>query len=138
MFSNSWPLRAPSQEDVTTPVYDIDQFQNSLPPVSEKPQYFPLTRPARHGTYANSTASITKQESKFRTLFWPAVAICVPIALLSATLLALVFAYRVTSEPSIFKSGNGTDDSNDKHDSYVLVNFSASKSTDSHPLDGTD
>lgn len=138
MFSNNWPLRGPSQEDVTTPVYDIDHFQNSIPQVSEKPQYFPLTRPVRHGTDATSNASINKQESKFKTLFWPAVAICVPIALLSATLLALVFAYRVDSEPSIFKSGNATEDSNDKHNSYVLVNFSASKSTSAPPLINAD
>ena len=130
MFSHNWPLRGPSQEDITTPVYDLDHFQNSLPQVSEKTQHFPLTRPPQHDIDATSTASVPKQESKFRTLFWPSVAICVPIALLSATLLTLVFAYRVKSEPSIFRDGG--EDPNNKHNSYVLVNFSASTYPPSH------
>jgi hypothetical protein len=85
-----------------------------------------LTRPPTHDLDAASTAS-TKQESKFRILFWPALAICVPIALLSATLFALAFGYRAKSDKIIF-SESGGDGLVDKHGAYVLVNFSASKS----------
>ena len=131
MFSHNWPLRGPSQEDITTPVYDLDQFQNSLPQTLEKPHNFPLTRPIRHDTSTKSV-SVQKQESRFRTLFWPTVAITIPIALLSATLLTLVFAYRVKSEPSLFKDGG--DDPHGKHNTYVLVNFSASKSVNDHDI----
>ena len=126
MFSHNWPLRGPSNDDLTTPVHDIDSFQNSLPQISEKTEHFRLTRPIRHDTDATS-ASIPKQDSRFRTLFWPALAITVPISLLSATLLTLVFAYRVKLEPSLFQDGG--EDPKGKHSMYVLVNFSASKSS---------
>lgn len=127
MSFHGWPLRGPSQENITPPVHDINNFQNIIPTASEKPHSLPLTRPARQWTDAFSPAAAVRKDSKFRTVFWPAIAITVPIALLSATLMVLVFAYKITSEPSIFRDGNGEKDPQGKHNAYILVNFSASE-----------
>jgi hypothetical protein len=128
MAFHGWPLRGPSQEDITTPVHDISSFENALPtPESEKPHNLPLTRPARQWTDALAAAAAVKNDSKLRTIFWPALAITIPIALLSATLMALVFAYRISSEQSIFHDGSSPQDPHGAHDYYILVHFSASK-----------
>lgn len=129
MFATNWPLRGPARNSLQGgQAYDIGQFRNSISlPATESFHYTPLTRPSRQDTDISHRTLVPKQDSKVRTLLWPAVAITIPIALLSATLLGLVFGYRVRSEPSIFR--NEAEDESNKHTSHVLVEFSASKLT---------
>lgn len=129
-FSTNWPLQAGSQTDLRGQVHDLNRFENTLPNSDynsvhqDEEKHVTLTRPSPYNINTNSDRPIHGPKSKLRSVFWPALAITVPIALLSATLLALVFAYQVHSQPSIFNIGSS---SNQQGKNYVLVNFSASK-----------
>jgi len=58
-------------------------------------------------------------------LIVPTAVIIIPMAIIAASVLGLVFGYRVKSDETLFPS---PDDANDLEDnSYVLVNFSASE-----------
>ncbi len=119
-----------SQTDLRGQVHDIDTFQNTLPtldtalPQLDSEKHAPLTRPSPYDADDASDASLPRPDTRLKTLFLPALMITVPIALLSATLLALVFGYRTRSEPSIFTDGR---DSSQENRLYVLVNFSATR-----------
>lgn len=56
---------------------------------------------------------------------WPAFAICIPMVLLSASLLYIVFNYRVETGVNMFDKNSTTSNFNDKR--HLLVDFSATK-----------
>ena len=120
MHSSDWPLAAPVQNYSLGQFYGIDN-PNALPQITDTAPT-QITRPS---ISEPDDPSIRAPRSKLRVLLWPAFAITVPIALLSAALLGLVLGYRVRSEPSIFKN-DGEEQYNDRM-AYVLVDFSASE-----------
>ena len=60
-------------------------------------------------------------------LIVPTAVVTIPMAIIAASLLGLVFGYRVKSDETLFPSPD--DIHNLKDHSFVLVNFSASKYT---------
>lgn len=59
---------------------------------------------------------------RLRVVFWPTLALCLPITLLSAALLLLVFYNRITPETSLFEENR----KQHSYSQYILVDFSAS------------
>ena len=100
---------------------DIYSFRNSLPPND-----FQTSNESRIPQLDTGQSEVELQPRSFsKTLFWPVLVITIPIALISASLLALVFAYQVKSEQSLFNpSQDGSPTSNGL---YILVNYSATR-----------
>ena len=100
---------------------DIYRWRNSLPPDD-----FPQPKEAKD---LEGRANLSEVELHTRSLagslFWPVLAITVPISLISASLLALVFAYQVKSEKSLFESAQTSSDTG--NGLYILVNYSATR-----------
>jgi hypothetical protein len=122
----SWPLPAAAPDPSSETIYEAHSFANALPQ-SHDALHVPITRSS---IYDASYPALRPKKSDIRPLIWPAVAIVVPLALLSAALLGLVFGYAVRPQKSIFQ---GNEEPYNYSQPYVLVDFSASTSF-SHPV----
>lgn len=100
---------------------DISHWRNSLPPAD----YQPYEESKHSHSHSNISNLSWRPKSTSSSLVWPVLGITVPIALVSASLLALVFAYRVKSEASLF--GGAGSDASSQHGLYILVNYSATR-----------
>src|SRR5271156_7145669 len=74
---------------------------------------------------SDRSVSSVHRKTRIKSLLWPVLVITLPMALLSAALLGLVFGYRVRSQPDVFASDVGG--YQDLHSSYVLVNYPATR-----------
>lgn len=121
---------APLQTDVEGDGADTDVgvFENEIPNDVSREETRP-SPPTKRRVTASSDRSVSSVHRKtlIRSLLWPVLVITVPIALLSATLLGLVFGYRVRTQPSLFASDSGGYQDISRHSSYVLVNFPATR-----------
>ena len=121
---NRVDLQLPSNHEIgDNDIHDISTFENGLP-TPEKPQRLSLIRPHIINSEIGDSNDIERvsSETHIQSIFIPTLIICIPIALLTAALLALVLAFRVVPRSNLFMStetpGPG----------YILVNFSASMS----------
>jgi hypothetical protein len=93
-------------------------------PDDKEAQRRSLTRPPDHDLEPDLETD-SQNSSNFHllsTVFLPAFIICVPIALLCAALLAIVYFYKVDIRPNSFTPAEPQPDPG-----YVLVNFPASQ-----------
>ena len=100
--------------------YEANGFANALPQVTDT-LHVPITRSSIYDTRRETQRA---PKSNVRPLIFPALAITLPLALLSAALLGLVFGYGVRPQQSIFQGDDAPSYSYSKP--YVLVDFSAS------------
>lgn len=104
----------------SNPRYEANSFTNDLPQATDT-LHVPITRSSIYDTTFRPQRT---PKSNARPLIWPALAISVPLLLLSAALLGLVFGYGVRPQQSIFQGDDAPSYSYSKP--YVLVDFSAS------------
>lgn len=107
---------------------EVRVFENEIPNADRSHDIL-RTRPAKRGADASSDRSVSSvhRKTRIKSLLWPVLVITVPIALLSAALLGLVFGYRVKTQPSLFAADTGGYEDLHRHNSYVLVNFPATR-----------
>ena len=128
------PLRGTSGYKAT-PWTDVEEdgtnvrvFENEIP---DDVRRYDASRTRAANSHADgpSDPSVTSvhRKTRIKSLLWPVLVITVPIALLSAALLSLVFGYRVRTQPSLFASDAGGYQDVHRHDSYVLVNYPATR-----------
>ena len=119
---------APLSTDMEGEDTNVPIFENEIPSHHNKSAFL-RTRPVKHGADSSSDLSISSvhRKTRIKSLLWPVFVITVPIALLSATLLGLVFGYRVRTQPSLFAADAGGYQDIHRHNSYVLVNFPATR-----------
>jgi hypothetical protein len=119
---------APPWTDMEGDGNDIRVFENEIPN-DDRSYEDSHTRGPRRVADASSDRSVASVHGKTRikSLLWPVLVITVPIALLSAALLALVFGYRVRTQPSLFASDVGSYQDTHGHHSYFLVNYPATR-----------
>jgi hypothetical protein len=120
----------PSREEVVSTVPEMEPFQNDIPMTDfETPHApdWPLkdTFPAQAVPEKNVESRCRK--ALVQKLIVPTAVVTIPMAIIAASLLGLVFGYRVKSDETLFPSPD--DIHNLKDHSFVLVNFSASKYT---------
>jgi hypothetical protein len=103
---------------------DINNFSDQIPP-SDNPRLSRITtRQLHHEIDVQNDHTNVHRRSLAKSLFWPTLILITPITLLSAALLALVFAYEAQTDPDLFQpSGHSSQGSS----SYILVNFSATR-----------
>src|SRR5436309_2451940 len=87
---------APPWTDTGGEGTEVRMFENEIPSGGRSYDVLP-TRPAKRGGDASSDRSVSSvhRQTRIKSLLWPVLVITVPIALLSAALLGLVFGYRV-------------------------------------------
>jgi hypothetical protein len=122
-------LQLPSNEDLRdSGIHNISAFQNDIS-ITEKGHRISLIRPNVDNSHIEGDElQISATKDHIQSILTPTAIICVPIALLTAALLALVLIFRVDPQPNLFTSSP----SDSRGRGYILVNFSASKSTTSH------
>jgi hypothetical protein len=119
---------APSRMDIEDDDTTVPVFENETPHDErrhETRQARALMRPA--DAASDRSASSVHRKTRIKSLLWPVLVITVPIVLLSATLLGLIFGYRVRTQPSLFASDAGTYQDVHRHSSYVFVNYPATR-----------
>ena len=97
---------------------DINDFENRIPIDSDPAQRSrKRRRPTAESGYSTRFDNVS-------SIAWPLFLVTVPITLLCAALLAIIYGYRVTSEPGIFT----TPDSTVINDRWsILVNYPATR-----------
>jgi hypothetical protein len=107
---------------------DIRVFNNEIPN-DDRTSGVRQTRDSNVDARAPSDRSVfsVHRKTRIKSLLWPVLVITIPMALLSAALLGLVFGYRVRSEPDLFASDAGSYQDVHRHSSYVLVNYPATR-----------
>ena len=107
---------------------NVHVFENDIP-TDDDALHVPRTRVTNFDGHTHSDRSVNAVHGKTRikSLLWPVLAITVPIALLSAALLGLVFGYRVRTQPSLFVPDAGRYQDIHRHNSYVLVDYPATR-----------
>jgi len=121
---NRWSR--PPENDEIYDLHDMNKFQNQIPPIDDQQTRLSLIRPLQHESTTESyhDGVDAHRENLLTTLLWPTVVICIPISILSAALLALVFAYEITPKGNLFQPSLSPEEY--KRQSYILVNFPAS------------
>ncbi|KIW80299.1 hypothetical protein Z517_06914 [Fonsecaea pedrosoi CBS 271.37] len=125
-LTNRHSLHIPSQEEITgerTRSQSLD-FQNEIPlEQNDIRQSFIRRQYDTPEEECRFDPELLPNENLVQTILLPAAVICIPIALLAGTLLALVYMYRVVPVPNLFKPTEAT-----LHEpGFVLVNFSATR-----------
>jgi hypothetical protein len=103
---------------------DIHNFADQIP--AEEPRPARITTRQLHYEIDTGHTDHTRAQrrSLTKSLFLPTFLLIMPITLLAAALLALVFAYKVQTDPDLFQpAGQESQGSS----SYILVNFSATR-----------
>ena len=118
----------PSREDVISNLAEMEPFQNEIPMTNFETPY-PPDWPLRD-TFTAQLVPEKDIESRCRKalvekLIVPTMVVIIPMAAIAASLLGLVFGYRVKSDESLFLSPGDVPNLKDR--SYVVVNFSASE-----------
>lgn len=83
------------------------------------------SNPFQHDQEREGFSRVQPSQSLIQNFIWPAFAICVPMVLLSAALLYIIFTYQVQQTPNLFDPQDGMLHFRDAH--YILVDFSATK-----------
>lgn len=119
---------APSWTDMDGQDSNIQIFDNEIPN-DQRGHDTAGRRPAESGADVSSDRSVTSvhQQTRIKSLLWPVLVITVPMALLCATLLGLVFGYRVRTQASLFAADASGYQDLQRNSSYVLVNFPATR-----------
>jgi hypothetical protein len=119
---------APTWTEIEGEGTNFRVFENEIPD-DDRRYNVPRRRAAKRGADASSDRSVSSvhRKTRIKSLLWPMLVITVPIALLSAALLGLVFGYRVRTQPSLFAADTGGYQDVHRHSSYVLVNFPATR-----------
>ena len=120
--------KLPSASQVSLDNNDIQSFDNHIPEDRLRVQV-PLTRQAKHedDNRSDESTSSLHRKTLIKSLLWPVVAVTVPIAMLAATLLGLVYGYRVKTDDSIFPSLADQGRGAGAEQGYVLVNYPATR-----------
>jgi hypothetical protein len=119
---------APAWADIDGDGADVRVFENEIPNDDGTYGVRQTRDTNRHArTPSDRSVSSVHRKTRIKTLLWPVLVITVPMALLSAALLGLVFGYRVRSEPNLFASTAGGYQDVHRHSSYVLVNYPATR-----------
>ncbi|KAI1609914.1 hypothetical protein EDD36DRAFT_59900 [Exophiala viscosa] len=107
-------------------VPNLENFQNILPPdehISIKRKSL-IRQPGHHfDDGRDHNLHDWKYRNSFKTIIIPTAAICLPMALLSAALLTIVYLYKVDIQASLFEPALSQQGAS----SHVLVNFSATR-----------
>lgn len=125
-LTNREPSHFPLQNDVVMEETRSPPlaFQNQLPlDESDIRRSFIRWQYHKPGTGSSLEPELRAYENSVQTLLLPTTVICIPIALLASTLLALVYMYKVEPAPNLFKPPNAEFED----PGFVLVNFSASE-----------
>ena len=119
---------APAWTDIDGDGTDIRVFDNEIPNDDRTYGVRP-TQDTNVGARSPSDRSVSSvhRKTRVKSLLWPVLVITMPMALLSAALLGLVFGYRVRSQPDLFASDAGGYQDVHRHSSYVLVNYPATR-----------
>src|SRR2546423_5459278 len=106
----------------------VQVFENAIPS-NDRIYDIPQTRATTFDGHTPSDRSVSSvhRKPRVKTLIWPVFVITVPMALLSAALLGLVFGYRVRTQASLFASEAGDSQDVHRHNSFVLVNYPATR-----------
>ena len=116
----------PAAEDVRgSNSYAIESFRDEIPADDDVPRSSRTRPPHRYveiDTLSHSSLDPVHRKKRIRSLLGPVLAITLPLALLSAGLLGLVYGYRVGNEPSLFGSNSNT-----YGNGFVLVNYPATR-----------
>jgi hypothetical protein len=124
-------VQLPSREEVMSNIPEMEPFRNDIPMTDFETNY-PPDWPLRD-TFATTPvvprkdSEPTSQKALVQKLIIPTAVVIIPMAIIAASLLGLVFGYRVRSDETLFPSPG--DSNNLKDHSYVLVDFSASEYT---------
>ena len=117
-------LRFPSQDDVTKgEPYDLTDFHNQLPRTDLDIRRSLVQQNDEADVTGYTILQDAQRDILAGGLLFPTAVICIPIALLSATLLGLVYFYKIEPHSGLFNSP----EPRQKGSAYVLVNFSASE-----------
>ncbi|KIW29971.1 uncharacterized protein PV07_05755 [Cladophialophora immunda] len=125
-LTNRHSLHFPSQEEITTDknINSPLGFQNELPlEQNEIRQSFIRWQYDTPEEESRLDPEFLPNENLVQTILLPAAIICIPIALLAVTLLALVYIYRVDPVQNLFTPI----DASVHGPGFVLVNFSATR-----------
>lgn len=115
-----------SQEGLTQEkVPNLKGFQNTLPPDEKNIKRTSLIRQPDDHFHVGRDRDLYdwKNRNLFKTVLVPTATICLPMALLSAALLTIVYLYKVDIRASLFAPTL----SRQGGPPHVLVNFSASE-----------
>ena len=120
----------PSREEVVSYVPEMEPFQNDIPMIdfeTPHPPDWPLRDTFTAQTVPEKNVESRCRKALMQKLIVPTAVVTIPMAIIAASLLGLVFGYRVKSDETLFPSPDNVH--NLKDHSYVLVNFSASTYT---------
>jgi hypothetical protein len=118
----------PSREEVVSNVPEMEPFRNDIPMIDfETPHAsdWPLKDTFTAQAVPEKNVESRCRKALVQKLIVPTAVVTIPMAIIAASLLGLVFGYRVKSDETLFPSPD--DAHNLKDHSSVLVNFSASK-----------
>lgn len=113
------PERMLQPESGPQPCYHLDASAGSQETLNH-----PSPARERSGTDKTKFARLTPADSVVRYLLWPAITICLPILLISTSILWIISFYRVKLTDDIFATGPSQ---HVRYSSYILVDFSATK-----------
>jgi hypothetical protein len=107
---------------------DVPVFDNEIPN-DDRTYGVRQTRDTNLEARAPSDRSVSSvhRKTRIKSLLWPVLVVTLPMTLLSAALLGLVFGYRVRSQPDLFASDVGGYQDIHRHSSYVLVDYPATR-----------
>lgn len=103
---------------------DIHHFSDQIPIEDSRPSRISTKQLHHEIDTGHTDHNRVQRRSLTKSLFLPTLILITPITLLAAALLALVFAYKVQTDPDMFQlAGQARQGSS----SYILVNFSATR-----------
>jgi hypothetical protein len=127
--SRGFPQRQlPSREEVESNLHEMEPFRNDIPMTDFEMSYppdWPLKDTSTAQVVSDKDVKSRCRKVLLQKLIVPTTVVTIPMAIIAAGLLGLVFGYRVKSDETLFPSPG--DAHNLKGHTYLLVNFSASE-----------
>jgi len=123
----------PPPEEVEGDLHEMESFRNEIPMTDFEtpyPQDWPLKDALTVPMVPGNDVEWKCRRALIQKLIVPTAVVTVPMAIIAASLLGLVFGYRVQSDQTLFPSPG--DASELKDHTSVLVNFSASECIQLH------